>query len=172
MRRFIIAIAFVSVCALQGYSQEDTQEKFTPQHEIKLNIVYTLAEIVELNYELVLGEDFSVGLAANYWFDESARIDYQIIPNFRFYPLNQKPSAGFFIEANTSILGVTNEIYDFPNEVEEESDVEFGMGVATGYKFISRNDFTTELYIGAGRVFGEDYNQFYPRLGITLGKRF
>lgn len=160
----------MSACILECHSQE--KEKFKPHHEIKLNIVYSLAEIVELNYELVLGEDFSVGLAANYWFDESARIDYQIIPYFRFYPLNQKPSAGFFIEANTSILGVTNEIYNFPYEMEEESDVEFGMGVATGYKFISRNDFTTELYLGAGRVFGGDYNEFYPRLGITLGKRF
>lgn len=175
MRRILLLAAFFALGTSICQAQDSSEEKFKLKHEVKLNLIYPLAEIIELNYDLIINEDFSVGLGLNYWFDSDAIIDYQILPYFRFYPLEQKPGAGFFIEANTSILSLTTDYYDVSfhsDPVQEETSTVFGMGVATGFKFLSKGNFVTELYGGAGRVIGEDDTQFYPRFGITLGKRF
>ena len=45
---------------------------------------------------------------------------------------------------------------------------------AAGGKFLTRNGFLGEAYLGVGRSFGRNSNnnEAYPRVGITIGKRF
>lgn len=175
MRRILILTSLLVLGTF--YCQAQVSEASTEKkvgNELKLNFVYPLVEILELNYEINLDEDFSIGFAANYWFDDEAAIEYQFIPSFRFYPISPKPAAGFFVEANFSYLSVKEEFELSTGTDNPDPDFVpgFGMGVATGYKFLSKRNFVSELYIGAGKVFGDFDDQFYPRIGITLGKRF
>jgi hypothetical protein len=39
-------------------------------------------------------------------------------------------------------------------------------------KFITKNNLLGEVYLGAGRLFGNSQSGAFPRVGITLGKRF
>ena len=48
----------------------------------------------------------------------------------------------------------------------------FGLGAAAGAKFLTKNGFVGEIYVGAGRLFGSSDIEVYPRAGITIGKRF
>jgi hypothetical protein len=173
----IIALFF----ATAAFSQE--KEKITDDgnNEIKINLAYFVFEIVELSYERILMDEFSVGIAANYWFDDYSNIDYMFNPFFRFYPLDTKRrGATFFIEGNAALLGVTEQIYmtDFNNgfwehSYEETNVTRGGAGVAVGGKFLSKNHFVGEAYLGLGRIFGSNnFPEVYPRAGITFGKRF
>jgi hypothetical protein len=45
-----------------------------------------------------------------------------------------------------------------------------GVGLALGWKYLSGNNWVGEIYAGGGRDFVNGGG--YPRLGITIGKRF
>ena len=51
-----------------------------------------------------------------------------------------------------------------------------GMGLAFGWKYLSRNNWTGEIFSGAGRNFNYDdeyiESKIYARIGISIGKRF
>ena len=156
------------------------KEKITDDgnNELTINLAYFVFEIVELNYERILMEEFSVGLAANYWFEERPDIEYMIAPFFRFYPIDSRRRASaFFIEGNFSVVGGTEYEYfysPFGSGIpREENYVRGGAGVAVGGKFLSKNNFVGEAYGGLGRIFGSDsWPEIYPRVGVTFGKRF
>lgn len=154
-------------------------EKITDDgnNELKINLVYFVFEIVELNYERVLSDELSIGVGASYWFGEQDAIDYAINPFFRFYPLNtSRRAAMFFIEGNAAIIGGTEYYHNWlpnGNWVHDETNfVRGGAGVAAGVKLLSKNHFVAEAYLGIGRIFGSTYTEVYPRAGITFGKRF
>ena len=48
----------------------------------------------------------------------------------------------------------------------------FGFGAAVGFKLVTRGGVSGELYLGAGRLFGDPITAAYPRCGICIGKRF
>ncbi len=177
MKQFI-SFVFAALLVSSVFAQE--KEKITDDgnNELKINLAYFVFEIVELNYERILMEEFSVGLSANYWFDDQTNIDYMISPFFRFYPVDsRRRAAGFFIEGNAAIIGGRAYEYfysPFGFGYNEEKDfVRGGAGVAVGGKFLSKNHFVGEAYAGIGRIFGSNnYPEVYPRVGITFGKRF
>ena len=49
-----------------------------------------------------------------------------------------------------------------------------GMGLALGWKYLSRNNWTGEIFSGVGRNFNYDYieSKIYICIGISIGKRF
>ncbi len=51
-----------------------------------------------------------------------------------------------------------------------ETNMGAGLGIAIGWKYLSRNNWIGEIYLGGGRDFINDGG--YPRLGISIGKRF
>ncbi len=178
---FIFGMAFATTALAQE------KEKITGDgnNELKINMAYFVFEIVELNYERILMDEFSVGVGASYWFDKYADIDFVVNPFFRFYPIDtRRRAATFFIEGNAGIIGGTDRFYTYepydpvtgPYPVQtyhEKSFVRGGAGVAVGAKFLSKNHFIGEAYLGIGRIFGaEGYTDTYPRAGINFGKRF
>ena len=68
------------------------------------------------------------------------------------------------------------ESYDYrPDEggidFQTEDDVfGAGLGLALGWKYLTPNNWVGEIFVGGGRDFVNDSS--YPRVGISLGKRF
>ncbi len=161
---------------IQGMAQDESEKDFG-RHELKLNLVNLIVlENVELNYEYVAGDDFTVGLAVNYWWDDFSEFDFIFFPNARFYPGHSDAGTGFFTELSIPIFGFQDEECFFSNSFSTcstENKVGIGVGVAAGYKFISKKGFVGEIFIGIGRSF-DDFApvSFIPRLGVTFGKRF
>lgn len=174
MRYFIFYLAVFSLLTIDVVAQTvEPSEKVKPLSEIKLNVAYALFEIVEIDYELILNGDFSVGVAGNYWFAYEPYIQWQVIPNFRYYPIESMYGSGFFIEVNACFLTL-NDYYYSPITQSERKSTTFGggMGLAPGYKFLSKGGFVLEIYTGLGRIFGVENIEVYPRVGVTMGKRF
>lgn len=143
-------------------------------NEVKLNLATTIFGLYpEISYERILNEDFSVGASAGIGLNHDYPLDFSITPYARWFfggtSTNlQKYGAGFFIEATGSVFSHNEnerELYQ-----ESSKDVGAGLGLALGWKYVSKNNWVGEVYGGAGRDFVNDYA--YPRFGITLGKRF
>lgn len=153
-----------------------------PLNELKVNLPFTIfASAPEISYERILNTDISVGAAISASLDTD-RNPYKFIftPYFRWFfggsseSLN-KAGSGFFIEANGSIFSYeTNRDYYESNKINSnEFTTGAGLGLALGWKYISKNNWVGEIYTGVGRNFiKNDYNEAYPRIGISIGKRF
>jgi hypothetical protein len=152
-------------------------------NELKLNLLFTVLGIPEISYERIVQDNMGLGISVLVGLDKSINYQLGVTPHFRLY-FGQKKANGFFIEANSSILKHRNElhhhydaVYDYgyvPAKVERNFTT-FGLGAAAGGKFLTRNGFMGEAYLGVGRMFGDQSHysgEAYPRMGITLGKRF
>ena len=168
---FLFIVGTTNISAQDLYTEEDGK------NEIKLNLFYGVLEILELHYERVLNGAIGVGISGSYHFDEFSDFDALLLPYLRFYPSKSRRAEGFFIEANTGLM-LTNEerFILLPNGnsiIEDDTQTNFGFGVAVGGKFVSRSGFTGEVYLGLGRVFGDQTSfEAYPRAGINFGYRF
>lgn len=104
-------------------------------------------------------------------------IDYRFtaLPYYRFY-FGKPWAKGFFLEVNANFASFREgESFDFNgNLVYDDNCFLFGMGAAAGVKFLSCSHIVGEVYVGVGRFFSDSdwYDWGYPRVGITLGKRF
>ncbi len=190
----LLLIGFLLTCSLLGYTQKPDTSKTTIQknaeaigqggnNELKINLLYTILGIPEISYERLLVDNMGVGASVLIGIDNSTGNSFAFIPYYRIY-FGAKKASGFFIEGNTGII-TTSEYYDsyysnggfYPitsNVIINKTY--FGLGAAAGAKFLTRNGFIGEVYLGAGRLLGNKNNyandQVYPRVGFTLGKRF
>ena len=185
MKKLILsAILMASAIIVNAQTTDTTAIKSgrNGNNEIKLNLAYTIAGIPEINYERILKDDMSVGLAVMVGLEDDADFSFAIIPNYRIYFGNKKAN-GFFIEGNASVLNTRDYDYYYLSssyyngtyqQRKERNITSFGLGAAAGGKFLTRNGFLGEAYLGVGRSFGRNSNnnEAYPRVGITIGKRF
>ncbi|TDG35770.1 hypothetical protein EZJ43_12180 [Pedobacter changchengzhani] len=134
----------------------------------------------ELSYERILEDNMSVGLSLAAGIgneDDFSQYKFLAIPHYRLY-FGKRRAAGFFIEGNVAVASVRERDlrYEATNgnyQVSDESTVNFGVGAAVGAKFLTKNGFTGEVFGGLGRFLGDSRSiEAYPRIGITLGKRF
>src|SRR5690606_37133585 len=118
MRKFII-LGFTIMLATITLGQDSGKITDDGNNEISVNLGYLVFEIVELQYEHIINDEFSIGLAANYWFSTQENIDFLINPYFRFYPINtRRRAATFFIEGHAGIIGGRETEYYYPfNEI-------------------------------------------------------
>lgn len=140
-----------------------------PQNEVKLNLGTAVFGLYpEITYERILSEDFSLGASAGVSLDKNEYpLTFGFMPYARwFFGGNskslQKYGAGFFIEANGALFS--------RDDVFTDSDFGAGLGLAIGWKYLTSNNWVGEIFSGAGRDFVNDNG--YPRVGITIGKRF
>jgi len=185
MKKIILSITlFMAVtCA---YAQKDSLAKaiemrsaaigHSGNNEIKVNLLYLVLGLPEISYERLISDNMGVGIAVVVAVDDQD-LRHSFLGNYRLYFGNKKAN-GFFIEGN---MGVVTEkehhFYYFPEnngslQVTESTPTYFGLGAAAGAKFLTRNGFLGEAYLGAGRLLGESHSEYYPRVGITIGKRF
>lgn len=140
----------------------------------------------EINYERIIDENFGLGLAAAVSLEdvEDSNLRSLFLVYGRLYLGNDKPATGFYIEGNTGL--VLQKAINYYDETYYYSGYNYsssaygtsktysglGIGVAAGYKFITKNDWVGEFSLGVGRVFGNRVIDAYPRVGISIGKRF
>lgn len=168
MKKSFLLALFLGAFA-SSFAQE-TPNQFDKSNEFKLNAAYLLSGLVEFSYERILSDESSIGVSTGLSFDEDVwNLKFELIPYYRFF-FGNKRGAGFFIEANTAFYTYESD-YSYYNE-NEENKFGFGLGIAVGSKFITTSGFVFDIYAGLGRNLLKSNGQVYPRLGLTLGKRF
>ncbi|MFO7791339.1 MAG: DUF3575 domain-containing protein [Bacteroidales bacterium] len=173
MRNLILC--FILVISINLYAQEETPDSIL-NNEVKLNAGYLLAGYPELAYERIINDESAVGISGGFCINEGETIGflsyykYSLVPYYRIY-FGKKRATGFFIEGNGILF--SQDYYNYTNN-ERSNYIGFGLGIAIGVKFITSSGWIGELYGGGGRNFiNEDkISGGYPRLGVTIGKRF
>ena len=176
MKKIILSL----ICICTGFvihaqnETEEQQEKVILENanEIALNVGALLGGYPEFTYERLLNEESSLGLSIGFTIDDDIEYKFSAIPFYRFY-FGKKQAAGFFIEGNAALFSAEN---DNINEGVIKGDTEFGfgLGLAIGGKFLTKSNWTGELLLGLGRTFINDESVpgAYPRVGVSIGKRF
>ncbi len=171
----------------QKIIENSKQLKQLGNNEIRINAAYAIAGFPEVNYERFLADNMGLGIAAAVSFEnvDNMKTRSQILPYARLY-FGEKKASGFFIEANVGLFGqkslASTEYIPRYDSLTYSYDTIYtpskklfsaGFGIASGVKFLTRNGFNGEIYLGLGRFFGDkSINGAYPRLGICIGKRF
>ena len=176
---FIIAVLLTASAFSQQRNPSKDVSVQVKKNELKLNLPLTIFLLhPEITYERIINEDFSVGgsLGFNPGSNEYP-INLNLAPFARWYFSGsssnlQKYGAGFFIELNSAVFARDDSNWIFNNDIDDEMIFRFaaGLGIAFGWKYLSSNNWATEIYLGGGRDFVN--NSAYPRMGITIGKRF
>ncbi|MFH6602318.1 DUF3575 domain-containing protein [Maribacter algicola] len=171
-------ILLITVTAFPVLSQERVQMHFN-KNEIRLNILYLPAGYPELTYERVLGGKSAIGISIggfigskkpNYAKDILTS-DFSLFPFYRYY-LGKRTNSGFFVENNVNLF--------YRDDHSDENKFGSGLGLALGTKFFAVNSWTMEVVVGGGLNFRQQscegsyycFPDMFPRLGISLGKRF
>ena len=177
----------MSTCA---FAQKDSLAKaiemrsaaigHTGNNEIKVNVLYLVLGMPEISYERLITDNMGVGLSTMISVDDDIDMKYGVLANYRLYFGNKKAN-GFFIEGNMGVIvEETGTYYYVPSpvndgyyyDIRKSNDAYFGLGAAVGAKFLTRNGLLGEAYLGGGRLLSDKSSEFYPRIGITIGKRF
>ena len=178
MKAFVISIIALLI-SVSAFAQEDFS-----RNEISVNLGSFLFLYPEISFERLLTEDIGIGTSLGFGLGNGRR-NFNFTPFARMYFGNSRegfrfrPGTGFFIEINSSFYSFRYDWWeDFYNEGywhwgdrQSENRFDIGVGVAIGWKFLSRNNRTGELLLGFGRGAINEYS-FYPRVGISFGRRF
>ena len=164
----LTTIFALAICAL-AFSQSQ-------KNEIKLNLLNSIIGAPEITYERLLLNNQSVGISAAVSLDskENLYFNYGFAPYYRIY-FGKKENAGFFVEANTSLTNYHYENYDNNNYqiLGWKNETNFGFGAAIGFKLLTSNNLVSEVFGGLGRRFSvKNTDDAFPRIGISIGKRF
>lgn len=174
----LLSFLFLSICTKAQEEEPVNLNKINDKkHEFKIDALEGLGiPALDISYEYVLNRYSSVGISISTHF-EGADIDFPqdfaITPYFRQYFFNKKDygARGFFVEGLLQYATGEGTIFDFN---EQEKWNQFGVGVALGKKWVSRNGFVIEFHGGGGRYLGNDENApgGFARIGVNLGYRF
>jgi hypothetical protein len=192
MKRKLTIFIAVLLLSLNAFSQQQNtstdvnaaQSKSlngSDNNELRINLLMSIIGLPELTYERYVADNMGVGLSVAVSLDKMENMSTRSIisPYYRLYFGNKKAS-GFFIEGNMALVRQKeldyNYYYDngvtYQSELYTRLTTNFGFGGAIGVKLLARNGFVGEVYLGGGRLFGESIAEAYPRIGVSLGKRF
>ena len=171
MKKLLFLCAVLCAAPLFAQTENTTEDPTTTsRNEIKVNAPYTIAGFPEISYERLLNDTSSLGLSVGFAVDDDFSRRFMAIPYYRFFFGEKKRAAGFFIEVNGALITEEAEKFDSPSE----SEFGLGLGFSVGAKVLNKSDWVAEIFLGAGRNFSgaEGINEAYPRVGISIGKRF
>jgi len=175
MKKLILAFVIL-VCNLNVFAQK------SDNNEIKFNVPLAIYGLPEISYERIVEDNMAVGLSVsiaaerpyNYLTDKGIPERSIFCSYYRLY-FGQKKAAGFYIEGNMAVSSqkeVNIPDYFGGTVTPSYSSTGFGFGGAIGFKLLTKNGFTGDIYGGWGRLFGDNVYNSYPRVGICIGKRF
>lgn len=185
MKRSIFLVAML--ISLSVYSQRPgkvtlewgSKKEQIKTNEVKLNLGTTIFGLYpEVSYERILNSDISVGASVGVGTGNDYALNFSIMPYFRWFfggshESLQKYGAGIYIEANGAVISKDYVDYDVDGSYFSSSsstETGAGLGLAVGWKYVSKNNWVGDIYAGGGRDFIND--GAYPRVGISIGKRF
>lgn len=150
------------------------------KNEIKLNTFYLFGGYPEVSYERMLGNRSAIGLTIGLLIDTERQgyvndlitFDYALFPYYRSY-FGKIRGAGFFLEGNGIVFSRTSKI-------DKQKELGAGLGIGMGYKFPIKKNWSLEFVVGGGYNLLQEpcinssfcFPDMYPRLGLTIGKRF
>lgn len=182
---FIISVAtFIGQGLAQNYERNGLKN-----NELKLNTFYLISTHLiypELSYERIIGNRATVGLTVglkigsdtpkadfgSYYVDDVLNWNFSIQPYYRYY-FSRKRATGFFLESS-AVFFSTESYRDIENELG------IGVGQAIGAKFMIKNSWSIDFVAGGGynllqESLSDSYLEYaglYPRLAVTICKRF
>ena len=154
----------------------------THRHELNVNLGSSLfLYFPEVSYEYILTEDITLGAAVGYGFNLNGNggLNFKTTPFARWFfsSKDRQPATGYFLEAN-GLMG-SQDVYKYNSSINRQmkdySHFAVGLGLAAGWKYLSKSNWTAELFAGFGYSFIYDHthsNPLCPRIGISVGKRF
>ncbi len=175
-----------------GFAQENTDDEpvnlneiNNKKHEFRIDVLESLLlPAIDISYEYVLSRYSGVGASINVNFqdeDSDFRQEFAFTTYYRQYFFNKKDygARGFFAEGLLQYASGENGNFLFGDNGLDESERgnwnKFGVGVAIGQKWVSRNGFVIELSVGGGRYLGGDDGispEGFFRGGLSFGYRF
>lgn len=179
MKRFVLLL----LLANYTYGQEepikveivkDSSFEFADplgKHELRVNMLDLLVSpALHIYYERVV--DASIGYGVSVFADlgdnEVSYQNFSVNPYYRFYFFNRKDygARGLFVEAFSSLASVS--FY------EQEDEFQISLGMSVGRKWVNRNGFTFETFLGFGRylIKPSETHEVHGRIGVSIGKRF
>jgi hypothetical protein len=181
MKTKLILSVLILMIAQSVFGQSNDYSDSQQNNEVRMNFLMAIAGMPEINYERYVSDNMGVGMAMAFSIvkvdDMSDR--FMALPYCRIYFGETKKAAGFFIEGNMALINQKENIslayYNGNNWVYSNRTniaTSFGFGAAVGFKLLTRGGVSGELYLGAGRLFGDPITVAYPRCGICIGKRF
>ncbi|MFY0629762.1 MAG: hypothetical protein JXR05_05230 [Flavobacteriaceae bacterium] len=168
-----IYLALLVLFNVQVYSQENDKMK---KNEISIDIGNLINAYPEVSYYHLLSDESSIGVSAKFSIDNKNEYQFLFIPNYRIF-FGKKKAAGFFIEGNVAFFSQYEQKSTFffgTINATNNKKIGVGVGFAIGSKFLSKSGFTGEIFTGTGRNFinTNKIDRYYPRIGISIGKRF
>ena len=163
MKSFILAALLFFGWAARS-QQPDSAD--SANNEIKVNLLTTLLEFPEFSYERITGDNTSVGMSLGFALNDEIGLRFGALPYFRMY-FGEGHARGFFVELNAAVITERDvEFVDF--DTQDETARAMGKFLTTSGGWIG------EVYLGVGRYLnnGSDFDWGYPRIGISIGKRF
>ena len=185
MKKITAIFSFLILTSLFCLQAQDNNG-LTLRNELKINLGSSVfMAFPEVSYEYILSEDMSVGASVGFGFDTENGDPYSFraTPFLRWFfadwsRASRQAATGFFLEGNGALgtqdqFSYSSSMYDYS---KDKSVFTAGLGLAIGWKYLSKNNWTGELYGGLGRNFVYDKNydttSLYPRIGVSIGKRF
>lgn len=159
-------LIIVLLISVNMYSQE-IPEGISGKNEVKVNGLYMILGFPEISYERIINNESSLGFSVGFSVDTKIDYNFAVTPYYRFY-FGKKRAAGMFLESSFSVFSAEADMG------KRENLLGFGLGIAIGAKYLTKNGWVGEFILGAGRnvTNNESLDDAYPRIGITIGKRF
>lgn len=196
MKPIVLLLLILSSLGLQAQQSEATFER----NEIRLNMLEMLARTtINVSYERFLSPQTSIGATTMIALNDEYYEHFEFAPSFRLYfsddilELRKSIFVEVFlafvaaedthyydyycdypaqaISASTDTQGLSIAPCGYPN-YSREPEAEFALGMMLGKKWVNQSNFTFELGVGFGRYLTQNDNEAYPRLNLSVGKRF
>jgi len=186
-KRLIISV-FVLLLGVSAFAQKNNRDASDyywddqQDNEVRMNFLMAIIGLPEVNYERYLSENMGVGVAMAFSIEKvkDMTLRSMVLPYCRVY-FGEKKDNGFFIEGNMAMVSQKESVNYY--NIDGYGNITYtgagyntatalGFGAAVGFKLLTRGGVTGELYLGAGRLFGNPIDRAYPRCGICIGKRF
>ncbi len=174
--KIILVITAVLIVSFQkpAVAQDSVVNR---NNELKINLIGAIIGIPSIGYEKLITSNTSIGVSVGFGFgkdDYFSQFKFLVMPHYRVY-FGREDAAGLFIEGNLAFARTQdNDAVYLDNVVTKRFTTNnFGLGAAVGEKYMTKNGYTGEIFGGLGRFLGAKGRvEFYPRVGVSLGKRF
>ena len=190
-----IAFILALVCCFTSVQAQEFD-----QNELRLNLLDMLSRgTFNASYERFLTPQTSLGVTTMVAFNDDYNEKFEFAPSFRMYfnddLLELRKSV--FVEVFTAFLVTESPYYydyidcPYPTQSiqasadpqglsiapcgyysEPSPETAFALGMMLGKKWVNQSNFTFEFGLGFGRYLTQTYNEAYPRINLSIGKRF
>jgi hypothetical protein len=173
----LLWIIFFSFSCIFVKSQNGMDTLMIPKNELKFNVLYLLLVNPEFTFERAISRHNSVGLSISQGLSSNdLALGYSFTPFTRLYFGERKRVNGLFFEGNCSLFEKTP-LHLVNGGSYIARYLQMGVGMGVGYKYTLKQKTTFEVLCGLGRVLATDdpyknNHLFYPRLGVTVGRKF